>query len=341
MNKIDVTCLFRKRGARFSIEKVFGTIIAGLRKRHVDVRCAEVPCGDASFRSLFRNLLYCFRNLRGKFVHITGDVNYCALALKRNEYIVTIHDLVLMERKNRLARLVFLWFWYKLPCRRAGCVVCISEKTKEELIRFCGPLRVPIYVVPDPIDASFVCSPKEFDHRRPVILQVGTKENKNLFRVVDAVKHIPCVLRIIGRLNPKQEEYLRVSAVEYSSAHELSDRQVVDEYKRADVVCFPSLYEGFGMPIIEAQATGRVVVTSNISPMAEIAGETACLVDPYSVESIRDGLRKVISDDPYRERLIAAGLENVRKYSSDEIVAQYMKLYAEFGAECSRPVASA
>lgn len=333
MEKIDVTCLFRKRGDRFSIERVFSTIIGRLRSDFpdIDVRCAEMPRGGASPRSLLSNLRYCFK-LRKRLIHITGDIHYCALALKRSKYIITIHDMVLLERKNKLSRFIFLWFWYKLPVRRAGCVTCISEQTKAQLLKFCGPVKVPIYVIPDPVDGGFVYSPKEFDRQCPVILHVGTKENKNLFRVIEAVKNIPCVLRVVGRLTKEQEECLKSSAIRYSSCHDISDRQMVDEYRNADVVCFPSLFEGFGMPIIEAQATGRVVVTSDISPMTEVAGGAACLVDPHDVGSIRDGLCKVIADSAYRERLISAGLENVRSYHPDVIAGKYMELYRKFNS---------
>lgn len=328
MNKIDVTYLFRKKGHKFSIEKVFSAVIGGFRARQIDVRCVEVPCGTASPWSLLCNLLYCWR-LRKRLVHITGDIHYCALALRRSKYIITIHDMVLLERKNKLSHFIFLWLWYKLPIRRAGCVTCISEKTKEQIIKFCGPLTIPVHVIPNPIDMRFRFFPKNFNCLRPVILHVGTKENKNLFRVVEAIKNIRCALRIIGRLTPRQREILDASSIQYSSCHDISDGQIIEEYKRADIVCFPSLFEGFGMPIIEAQATGRVVVTSNISPMTDVAGEAACFVDPHDVDSIRNGISRVICDRAYREKLIYAGVKNVQRYSSKMVARRYLKIYGE------------
>jgi glycosyltransferase involved in cell wall biosynthesis len=86
-------------------------------------------------------------------------------------------------------------------------------------------------------------------------------------------------------------------------------------------VVFPSLYEGFGLPIVEAQAVGRPVITSNLWSMPEIAGEGACIVDPYDVQSIKSGLMRVINDTEYRENLINKGFENVRRFDEEKIAS--------------------
>ena len=110
-------------------------------------------------------------------------------------------------------------------------------------------------------------------------------------------------------------------------ACDLTDEQMADEYRRADMVSFASLAEGFGMPIIEGQATGRVVVTSALPPMNEVAGGGAVLVDPLSVESIRHGFLAAMRDAELRRRLIAIGRANVERFSAETIAAQYVALY--------------
>jgi len=90
---------------------------------------------------------------------------------------------------------------------------------------------------------------------------------------------------------------------------------------------FASTYEGFGMPIIEAQAIGRPVITSNIGAMKEVALDTACLVDPYDVESIKNGIQKLIRDEAYRDLMIKKGLKNVERFSLETISNQYIALY--------------
>jgi glycosyltransferase involved in cell wall biosynthesis len=83
------------------------------------------------------------------------------------------------------------------------------------------------------------------------------------------------------------------------------------------------------MPILEAQTVGRPVVTSNISSMPEVAGSAACLVDPYSVESIRAGVLRVIEDAEYRANLISAGFENTQRFKAETVARAYAELYAE------------
>ena len=81
------------------------------------------------------------------------------------------------------------------------------------------------------------------------------------------------------------------------------------------------------MPIIEAQATGRPVLTSNLGAMKEVAGDAACLVDPFDTDAIRAGLERIMADDSYRAQLIAAGFENVKRFTQERIAAQYAELY--------------
>ncbi len=93
------------------------------------------------------------------------------------------------------------------------------------------------------------------------------------------------------------------------------------------MLLFASTFEGFGMPIVEAQRIGRCVVTSNISSMPEVAGNGACFVDPFSVNSIREGLLKVIADSKFRLELIENGLINCRRFTEEKIAEAFYHVY--------------
>ena len=220
-------------------------------------------------------------------------------------------------------------FWFWLPALFVKKITVISEFTKQQLIVIIPSFAHKITVVYNPVNPKIQPHIKDFN-MTPTILLLGTKSNKNLERSLQAIKDIPCRVVIVGELSATQIRLLTSLKISYTHKQNIPFEAIVTCYKQADIVCFPSLYEGFGMPIIEAQATGRVVLSSNIGAMKEIAGTGAHLVDPYSVAAIREGILKIMKDPAYRERLIANGYTNAVKYSVDNTVLSYMRLYDEF-----------
>jgi glycosyltransferase involved in cell wall biosynthesis len=120
---------------------------------------------------------------------------------------------------------------------------------------------------------------------------------------------------------------LRKYNIEYEYNWGVSDADMIVKYEKADIITLASTYEGFGMPILEAQAIGRPVVTSDAFSMPEVAGNAAALVDPLDIASIRSAFEKIISDAAYRNGLVAAGFENVKRFNPDKIANMYFDLY--------------
>ena len=204
----------------------------------------------------------------------------------------------------------------------------ISESTRNALLRHGLHEARRAIVVPDCVGDAFVWSPKPFAQDCPRVLQVGTAAHKNIERLAEALRGIPCRLAIVGRLSRSQRAALDVNAIAFDNRLSLDDAQILEEYRRADLVAFVSTFEGFGLPILEAQAVGRPVVAGRVHSMPEVAGEGACLVDPYNVSEIRAAVLRVVADAAYRESLIAAGQRNVRRFRSSEIAAGYARIYA-------------
>jgi glycosyltransferase involved in cell wall biosynthesis len=112
----------------------------------------------------------------------------------------------------------------------------------------------------------------------------------------------------------------------------LTDGELVAAYQRCDMVVFASLYEGFGLPILEAQAIGRPVITSNFGAMREAAGDGALLVDPYSVDEIRAAILRIKNEPALREELVCKGRENVERFRAPVVAARYAELYRQIDA---------
>jgi len=259
--------------------------------------------------------------------HITGDINFVAIFLKKKRTVLTMLDMGFMNRPKSIGRLLLKWFWIILPAKRSAIITTISEATKQELLKYVGidPSRIRVVYVP--ISSSFTPFVKEFNKSNPRILQIGTSHNKNVIRLVKALKGIKCELEIVGVINAELSNELKNSAIAFTSSKNISNEEMLQKYHDADILSFASTYEGFGMPIIEANAIGRVVVTSNILSMPEVAGNAAHLVDPYDIDSIRKGILEVISNDSYRETLIRNGFENRKRFDVHQIAQEYTQIY--------------
>jgi glycosyltransferase involved in cell wall biosynthesis len=269
---------------------------------------------------------------QGPINHITGDVHYLAVGLDPRRTLLTIHDCASLERLRGVRLAVFKLFWFTLPIRRAALVTVISESTRQELLRLVRCDAAKIRVVMNCVADEFLPVPKRFNDAQPEILHLGTATNKNLERLVAALTGLPCRLHILGKLSAAQKTVLQQSGLAYVNTPRATDLELVTAFQSCDLVAFASTYEGFGLPIVEANATGRPVVTSHILSMPEVAGDAACLVDPFDVGSIRNGILKVWHDSNYRQSLVAAGFENVKRFRTKHIAAQYAALYAEMAA---------
>ena len=325
-NSRKILLLFRKKNpVFFSIEKVFAQLIDQFEK-NFSVQSAFVPKYNSSLSNLAHNLIS-VRKLKADLYHVTGDIHYVVLGLPAKRTILTIHDAVFIRDSSGLKRILFKWIFLKLPVKTCRFITTISEQSKKEIITHtgCDPSR--ILVIPDPVAENIYYQQKNFNVEKPVLLFIGSTPNKNLERVIEALKKFPCVLDIVGRLSDEQKALLQKHEIEYRQSNNLTEQEMADKYASCDLVLFPSLYEGFGLPILEGQKSGRPVLSSNLSPMKEVAGEGACLVDPFDPESIRKGLLQIKEDSHYREQIVEAGFNNVKKYAAPAIASQYMQLY--------------
>ena len=285
-----------------------------------------LPLKSSGFFSICINLFYLLR-FKNNLFHITGDVHYAVLVLPANRSILTIHDLVFLHTYKGIRRMILKWIFLDLPVRKAKYITTISEKSKDEIIRYTGCKPDKIKVIPNPVDTGITYIKKEFNSSKPVLLFLGTKDNKNLEASIAALYKLSLHLRIIGVLTFKQKELLHKFSIEYSNVYGISQQDLFKEYQDCDIVFFPSTYEGFGLPIVEGFQSGRPVLTSNISPMKEVSADAAMLINPTSIASIRNGLIKLINEPPLREEMVKKGFEVVKDYAPSAIAMKYVKLW--------------
>lgn len=268
-----------------------------------------------------------------------GPKNTIPINLPKNiKKISTINDMTPFLFPNEMSYLDTI-YWKKfipLSLKRCDKIIAISKSTERDVKEIIPMVGNKIKVIYDGVNEKKFYSSK----RKKFILLVGTlRPRKNLKRVLDAYSTISkrnpdYKLLIVGKnLNQKKDLLEEISYLNLENKVELkgflTDRELKKLYSQASLYIYPSLYEGFGLPILEAQASGCPVITSNISSMPEVAGNGALLVNPYNVDEIAEAMNKVLTDDKLRKNLIKEGYKNIKRFSWEKTAKETLKVYEE------------
>jgi glycosyltransferase involved in cell wall biosynthesis len=280
--------------------------------------------------------------------HIVHSLASTAPGWGRFRRVVTVHDLIYRHYPDAHAGVLSLGMraLVRLATSRADRVIADSRNTRDDLVRL---LRVPaerIDVVPLGVsapDARRVAEPElRRAHRlgdRAIVLSVSAKRpHKNLIRLLDALAAIPAVERpvlVLPGYATWHEGELRERATELQIADDVrflawvSSDELEGLYAAASCVVFPSLYEGFGLPVLEAMRRGVPVACSNTSSLPEVAGDAALLFDPCDVRAIADSLLQLLRDRRLAAELVRRGREQAARFSwrrtAQETVASYRR----------------
>jgi len=312
----------RYREGYYSIEELFHAI-AGEMRKHIEVVEDENGTRWDIILDAWR-----LRKMNADIYHVTGDINYMVLLLPWHKTVLTVTDIGhFLFGVRGLRRWLYKWIWLLWPIRAARAVTSISKATEDNIVEHLGIARSHITTIDCCHSPLFQHQPRPFHRECPVVLQVGTKPHKNALRLIAALRGIPCKLVLIGQLDEPTRQQLAECGTDYENRANLTHEQIAQAYIDCDIVSFVTLSEGFGVPIIEAQASGRPLITANLSPMREVAGDGACLVDPLDVSQIREGILRIIADSDYRDQLVERGLRNTVRYSPATISGQYLDLY--------------
>lgn len=281
------------------------------------------------------------------------EPHYVLPALTRCRTVVTIHDCIHLRfpqyLPNRSAA-VYAHTMIRLAARKADRIVTVSDASKRDILHYTGVAEDKIVVIQNGLDARFALAPTDeevervqqrFQLTHPFLLYVGNiKPHKNLERLIAAFASMredgPPGLKLVV----VGDETSRHPGVRQAVHRHRLDKHVrflgfqpaatlVVFYRLARAFVFPSLYEGFGLPPLEAMANGAPVVTSNVSSMPEVTGDAAVLVDPYDVAAIAAGIRRTVTDEALRQDLIARGRARARQFSWARAAAETLQVYRD------------
>ena len=285
--------------------------------------------------------------------HLLHEPHYVLPPATRCRTVVTIHDCIhLMFPQYLPGRLAHVYarasMWSAV--HKSDRILTVSEASKRDILRFFDIAPAKVSVIYNAIDERFLAPPDEermdlirqryqLDH--PYLLYVGNiKKHKNLERLIDAFGRARA-----GGLDDLKLVIIGDEISKYPPLRQSVHRHRLDKhvrflgfqpydtlaafYRLARAFVFPSLYEGFGLPPLEAMACGTPVVTSNVSSLPEVAGGAAILVDPYEPASIAAGIARAVTDEAARADLVARGRARARDFSWSQSAAAIHRIYMD------------
>jgi glycosyltransferase involved in cell wall biosynthesis len=277
--------------------------------------------------------------------------NYTVPMISSGKTVVTIHDIIpfVHPEWSSVAERMRFHYLVQNSSRKASHVITVSQATKIDLMQ---RMRIPsnkISVIPPGVSEAFTPAPKthqkSFRMRygiiHPFFLTVGAVHpRRNIFRLLEAYKilktrrSIDTVLILIGMTF--SENYLRQVKEWIERLGLTRDILWLDYVSQKDLVCFysyseafvyPSLYEGFGLPVLEAMACGTPVITSNLSSMPEVVGDSAILIDPLDVVDIADAMERMLDNRKMRLELIRKGLKQKNKFTWTRLAGETLEVF--------------
>lgn len=333
------------RGVRFSVL----TTEAHNGERQACFEWIDIPLGNLATRNLL-TIPRLLSRLRPDVYHGVYWIRWWSTPCPT---LLTVHDLSFVSFPQGF-KAHERWVYANVIRRCAHAadhLTTISRFSKKELVErwHLPPSKVTVTYLGT--DARFCPELPSSTAPEPYLLAVGNLHpRKNLRRLIEAFvllkqRHaLPHKLRIVGQkawLFDDVFESVRRHGMEDDVVFTgyLSDGEVVETYRRADVTIYPSLYEGFGFPPLEAMASGCPVVCSTAASIPEVAGDAAVMVDPTSVEAIAEGIHRLLSDQQLRRTLIDRGFAQAKKFTWEQCAAETVEAYGRvITSRSSRPL---
>lgn len=354
--KIKINFLYGETNSRaLGVERISTTLTKELTKRvNFKVYSYRIPINLPLIRQLYIYLLYPLKiffslHKSHEIIHIYSQgYAYLAHFLPKDKLIITCCDLIpyINNSKHNLLESLALRFTF-LGLKKANKIIAISRATKKDLIRYLNISEKKITIISPIVDKTFKRLNKEditkikqtFFPDKKIILYVGSYlPNKNLPIILKAFQKIKLkinnlTLVIVNEKNKLPSEYkalindLNIEKDIYYTGY-ISDQKLVELYNCSDVFIFPSLYEGFGFPPLEAMVCGCPVITSNTSSLPEVVGDAAIMVDPSDLNEIAKKTILLLKNQKIRDIMINKGFKQAKKFRNRPL-KKVMNVYKE------------
>lgn len=259
--------------------------------------------------------------------------------------VFTVHDLIHLDVPEERSNFKTLYYnrVVRPAMHRAQRVLTVSEYSRQRLLEWSGVAPEQVVVVGNGVDSTFAPEGRVHQPGYPYVLCVSnTKPHKNVRGLLQAFAQLDLPdLRLV--LSGRADAATRHETLRLGIDHRvvftgrLSEGALAAHYRGAEVVTLPSLYEGFGLPPLEAMASGIPVVVSDTTSLPEVVGNAGLLVDPRDPESIADGLNRAVTDTALRQTLRARGLERVRMFCWDDVARRVRRELGPRGVEWETP----
>lgn len=276
-------------------------------------------------------------------IHLPNQ-NFARYALfRRNPFIVTVHDLIRFrfrfDPETPLERV--LLGLDVLGIRRANHIIATSQHTRNDLIRYLHLPEDKITCIYDGVNHDVFRTDSPRPNPEPYILYVGSERpRKNLGRLLEAFAELkrdfPDIKLIKVGMAGRHNSYRRDTMKKLDSLgirqdviflDHISESELARYYHSAELLAYPSLYEGFGLPPLEAMCSGCPVVTTNSSSLPEVVGDAGILVDPYDVGGWVTAMKCVLTDDHLKTEMVRKGLERAKQFSWEKTARETMQVY--------------
>ncbi|MEM4330487.1 MAG: glycosyltransferase family 1 protein [Candidatus Pacearchaeota archaeon] len=273
---------------------------------------------------------------------IDHSYSYLINFLPKDRTIITCHDLIPLKFSERISlRGRILFRYYIKLLKKARAIIADSNNTKRDLMTEFKIIKNKIKVIP-PISIErkkFSLTKKRIKEKRGledkiILLSVGSFFYKNTLLILKSLNYLKekypnIVLIKIGEFLKEEKKFIEKNDLQrfIIKKSSLTQKELEETYYLSDILVFPSLYEGFGIPPLEAMACGTPVITSNTSSLPEVVKDAAIKINPHSVEELKRAIITIIENKKIKKKLIKEGYKNLKRFKKNKIKSKLLRLY--------------